>query len=89
MLKKLIVGVLLKRIKKTFTSWLGGAVVATGGAAYVHPEILELIPENWRGTVIGLVGLAVIFGRNRRALVDAWKKLKADANADINETGVD
>lgn len=78
---KAIAGVLVKRATKSVTSWAGGALIAAGGTAAYAPEILEVIPEQHRGTVMIIVGAFVILSRHRRELIEAWAKLRAEVKA--------
>jgi hypothetical protein len=83
LLSKAIGRVLVTTATKSVTSWLGAAVVGTGTAAAIDPELLDLIPEHARGYVIAAIGLGVILARHRAAIIAAYAQLRAELKAAV------
>ena len=73
---KVAAGVIARRAARSATSVVGGAVVATGAAAAIDPELLELIPENLRGYAIAVIGIAVVLARHRREILAVLADLR-------------
>lgn len=70
---------LVKRARKSATAWIAGAITAAGATAAINPELLELIPEQWRGYAISGIGVAVLAARFRREFMAELRDEKAKA----------
>lgn len=83
LLAKAVVGVLKRRAAKSVTTWIGGALVAAGGTAAVAPDVLELIPENYRGAAVVVVGAVVVLSRHRKEIFELYGTLRAEFKAAV------
>lgn len=66
-----------KRIRQSATAAVAAGGVAVGGAAAIKPELLELIPEEYRGYVILAYGVLLLVARVRKELGEAVAEAKA------------
>ena len=65
---KLIVSLVAKKALKSATAAVAAGVGAVGVSAAVSPDILELIPEAYRGLAITLVSIAILLARFRKEI---------------------
>jgi hypothetical protein len=77
LIAKAVASVVLRKARKSVTSWLGTVIAATGGAAVIEPELLEAIPEGLRGPAVLAVGVAVVLARHRAEITALYQDLRA------------
>jgi hypothetical protein len=74
--KSLIVKHLVAKAMKSATAAVAGVGVAGGAAVMLSPELLDAIPEQYRGYVLlGYAGL-VLLARFRGEIADLIRELK-------------
>lgn len=67
-----------KRVRKSATTAVAGGIGAAGVAAAIKPELLELIPEQYRGYAILAVAALVALARVRKEIAEAIAEAKAN-----------
>lgn len=63
MIVKLIASWLARKAYKSVSAWLTTTLAATGTAAALNPDLLQLIPEHYRGPAMIVVGALVAVSR--------------------------
>lgn len=79
LLARFIAKKIANRIKKSATAAAAGSVVGIGGLAWYKPELLELIPEQYRGYAIIAVGIVVLLARVRTEIAEGIREAKEAA----------
>lgn len=59
---------LLAKFAASWTAKAATALMASGVVVTIDPALLNLIPEQWRGPVVSIVGLIVLVARLRKEL---------------------
>lgn len=71
LLLKLAARKISKRLKQSATAAVAAGIGTAGVAAVVNPELLDLIPEQYRGWVILAASALVALARVRREIAEA------------------
>lgn len=74
---KVLLDVLVKKATKSVTSYIGAAAVAGGVATTVDPQLLSLIPEQYRAPALAVLGVAIVLARHRQDITAMYSEAKA------------
>jgi len=74
---KVLLSVLAKKASKSVTAWIGAGAAVGGVAATLDPQLVALVPEQYRAPVLALLGIAVVLARHRQDIMAMYAEAKA------------
>lgn len=72
LIRNLVANTIVSRIKSSWTAAVAGVGIAGGVAVTIDPELLSLVPEEYRPVAIILYSVAVLVARVRREIVETF-----------------
>lgn len=83
LLGRAVLTVLLKKAVASWTSRLGATVAVSGVAAAIDPQLLGMVPDQFKPYVIGALGVGFVLARHRQEILAMYAELKAAALAGV------